>query len=190
MSSPLQPVQDCDVAYVSTVTDNEKLFSRRDIAQARRARDLEERMGFTPVQKVRMMLNAGAVIECPVTSRDVTVAESIYGPSVPGLKGWTTRTRPNEGRKVEPGGDLQSKELHLHADIMYINEQPFLLGVFMPIDLTVVTSLNGTRSKSKLRSAVEKQLNKVEKSGFSVPVIHCDNEFKDRISSTKQKHSL
>jgi hypothetical protein len=136
-------------------------------------------MGFTPAQRLRAILNAGAVIECPVTSRDVAVAESIYGPSVPGLKGRTTRTKPNEGRKIEPGADLESKELHLHADVMFINEHAFLLGVFMPIDLTVVTSLEETRNKAKLRSAVEAQLNEVEKRGFSVPVLHCDNEFKD-----------
>jgi len=61
------------------VASNEKLYSRRDVTQARRARDLEARMGFTPAEKLKSLLNAGSIIECPVTSRDITIAEKVYG---------------------------------------------------------------------------------------------------------------
>ena len=178
-SLPPEPAREGDVVLLSTVTDNEKLFSRRDVVKARRARDLQEQTAFTPAQKLRMTLNNGSIIDCPVTSRDVVVAEHIYGPSVPGLKGRTTRRKPMDGRTIEPGADLDDKELHMHADVMFVNEQAFLLGVFMPIDLTLVTSLNNSRNKPNLRCAVEEQLNTVEKRGFTVPVVHCDNEFKD-----------
>ena len=49
----------------------------------------------------------------------------------------------------------------------------------MPIDLTMVTSLKSSKNKANLRVAVEEQLNAVEKRGYTVPVLHCDNEFKD-----------
>jgi len=67
----------------------------------------------------------------------------------------------------------------MHADIMYIQSHAFLLGVFQPIDLTVVSTLDAGRQHPALRVAVEEQLNLVEKKGFQVPVLHCDNEFKD-----------
>ena len=156
--------------FLNTVSNNEKLYSRRDVVQARRAKLLEEQTGFTPPQALRMMLNAGGIIECPVTSKDVAVAERIYGPSVPALKGRTTRKKPMDGRTIEPGAELEDKTVHMHADIMFICEQPFLLGVFMPIDLTVVTSLSMSRNKPNLRAAVEEQLNQEEKRGFAVQV--------------------
>ena len=147
--------------------------------QARRARDLEARVGYAPAEKLKTMLNSGVIVDCPVTSRDVTVAEKIYETSIPGLKGRTTRKRPNDSGTVEPGQDLRDKLLHMHADVIYIESHSFLLGVFLPIDLTVITTLDTGKQHPALRAAVEEQLNLVEKSGFQVQVLHCDNEFKD-----------
>ena len=84
-----------------------------------------------------------------------------------------------DGRTIEPGANLDDKELHMHADVMFVNGQAFILGVFMPIDLMLATSLNNFRNKPNIRCAVEEQLNTVEKRLFTVPIMHSDNEFKD-----------
>ena len=49
----------------------------------------------------------------------------------------------------------------------------------MPINLTVMTTLEGSSRKANVRAAVKEQLNLVEKKGFAVFMIHCDNEFRD-----------
>ena len=178
-SQPPEPLRDEDIVLLATVSDNEKLYCRRDVAQARRARDLEARLAYVPAPELRKILNSGAVIECPVTSVDVSTAEKIYGAAVPGLKGRTVRSKPFDGRTVEPAAELVDKTLHMHMDVMYINAHPFLLGVYMPINLTVVTTLEGSSRKQCIRAAVEEQLYMVEQKGYTVTTIHCDNEFRD-----------
>ena len=178
-SQPPEPLRDRDVVLLATVSDNEKLYCRRDVVQARRARDLEARLAYVPAAELRKILNSGAVIECPVTSVDVSKAEKIYGAAVPGLKGRTVRRTPMDGRTIEPASEAVDKVLHMHMDVMYVNSHPFLLGVFMPINLTVATVLEGSSRRKNIRAAVEEQLYIVEQKGFFITTIHCDNEFRD-----------
>ena len=162
-----EPLRNGDVMILTTVSDKEKLYSRREVVQARRVRDMEARLAYVPPAELRKILNSGAIIECPITSADVQKAEKIYGAAVPGLKGRTVRRTPLDRRNIEPAGAAADMALHMHMDVMYVNTHPFLLGVFMPINLTVVTTLEGFNRKQSIRAAVEEQIYMME--SFPIP---------------------
>ncbi len=76
---------------VQTVKDNLKLFSKRQIAGATRARALFEKMIFPSTVDFRAIISRGGVPGCDVTLEDVKAAEVIWGRSVLKMKGNTVR---------------------------------------------------------------------------------------------------
>ncbi|KAI2490511.1 Reverse transcriptase (RNA-dependent DNA polymerase) [Fragilaria crotonensis] len=76
---------------VSTVAEQKKLFSRRDIANADMARTLYRAIGRPSEAEFQRILDSGCIRNCPVTSLDAKRALTIYGPDIATLKGKTTR---------------------------------------------------------------------------------------------------
>ena len=72
--------------FVQTVQDNMKLFSKRQLAGAQRARELHERLLYPSTSDYRAIVSAGGVPGSDVTLDDVKAAEVIWGRSV--LKTW------------------------------------------------------------------------------------------------------
>ena len=165
------------MALLSTVAENERLHSVRDVSRAKEARSLTRRLGFPPSQSLARMLNSGSIIDCPVTSRDVILSDSIYGPAEPSVKGRTTNRAGQDNRTWEPTEVVEKPILEMHTDIMYLSGMPFLLSVFTPIDLTSVTNLKGSRNHPNIRAGLDEQLNAVERAGLTVAAINCDGEF-------------
>ncbi|KAI2493025.1 hypothetical protein MHU86_21526 [Fragilaria crotonensis] len=72
---------------VSTVAEQKKLFSRRDIANADMARTLYRAIGRPSEAEFQRILDSGCIRNCPVTSLDAKRALTIYGPDIATLKG-------------------------------------------------------------------------------------------------------
>ena len=62
-------------ALVATVESNAKAFTKREIEQARKARELLARMGFPTVTQTMAIVNSRSNFE--VTSRDFQIADAI-----------------------------------------------------------------------------------------------------------------
>ena len=58
-------------------------------------------MGAPTVENFKHMLKTNLITDCPVTTKDVNVAEKIFGPDIGALKGRTTRLRPSVVREDE-----------------------------------------------------------------------------------------
>ena len=161
---------------LTSVSSNEKLFSRREVVKARLARKLLRRLGYPHV--ISKMLNQGAMIECPVTSQDIHTATKIYGQLVPELRGKAVKQRGNDTLCTEPMEPISKIDRVMHTDIIFVNRSPFLLSVLIPINLTIVSDLHGSRSTPHLRSALDHHFNSIEEAGvLHVREMHCDNEF-------------
>ncbi len=65
--------------FVQTVEDNMKLFSKRQIAGAVRARDLYEKLMYPSTSDFRAIVSAGGVPGSDVTTKDVKAADVIWG---------------------------------------------------------------------------------------------------------------
>lgn len=79
---------------VSTVKENEKGYTKRQLEDAKRARKLYHIVGCPTVENFKHLLKTNFISNCPVTPEHVRVAEAIYGPDMGVLKGKTTRRKP------------------------------------------------------------------------------------------------
>ena len=84
------PKQDAFL-FVVTVEENMKPFSKRQIISAEKARCLLAGLAFLSEPNYKWILWSNQVQECPVMTEDAIIANKIWGPDVPLLKGKTTR---------------------------------------------------------------------------------------------------
>ena len=76
-------------AMVQTVSDNLKLYTKREVTSARNARELRARMGYLSVEEAIAMLRDGS--DFNVTQYDFRVADSIWGKDIASIKGKATK---------------------------------------------------------------------------------------------------
>ena len=79
---------------IPSVTENLQKYSKRQIAQASRARTTYRTLGSLMVENFKTILRQNLIRNCPVTVWDVEIAEDLFGPDIATLKGWTTRQCP------------------------------------------------------------------------------------------------
>ena len=95
----------CDVRkqtgalLVTSVDGQKQLYSDLYIRRAKAARKLQEIMGFPSNAAFMKMIDTNAVKNCPVTRRDVIIANDIYGVNPNILKGKMVRTQPGHTRE-------------------------------------------------------------------------------------------
>ena len=78
------------VFSVNTVRDNKKNFTNNDYLWAVRARELQVMVGRLSDKDFVKILKTNSLPNCPVTPRDVMIANELFGPDVGALKGKTT----------------------------------------------------------------------------------------------------
>ena len=147
----------CDVAaannetvLVQTVKDNLQMFTKREIGQAHKAREMLGRMGFPSVKDAIDMVSSGANYE--ITGKDFQVADAIWGKDMASMKGKTTRRATNVANMEVKRFESQQQQI-LSVDIMFVEKLPFLVGVATPLDLTLVKSLTTVDMKKPSRAA-------------------------------------
>jgi hypothetical protein len=113
------------VSLVNTVKDAELGFSKRQISQAKLAREFQSVIGNPSTHDLKAIISSNQIMNCPVTIDDIDRAETIYGPSVSILKGKTTRRTPE--RVVSDFIKIQMKIF-------------FSLTLFLSLPLSVTTS--------------------------------------------------
>ena len=74
-----------DQTVVTTVADNIRQYTKREVAQAKTAHELMARLGYVSSQATIDMLNAG-VSHCVVTKQDIRDANTIFGSCMPSLR--------------------------------------------------------------------------------------------------------
>ena len=79
------------VVCVNTVAQNEALFTKREVGDARRARDLSRRLGYPSLKHLIKMVKH--MENSPVTIYDVDRAAKIWGPEIAYIKGTTRNVK-------------------------------------------------------------------------------------------------
>jgi hypothetical protein len=87
-----------DTTVLTTVTENEKVYSKREVDKAKEARELERRLGFPSATRVIDAINTGAIIGVSSTAHDFARAYKIWGQSTAMLQGKTRNQKPLPGR--------------------------------------------------------------------------------------------
>jgi hypothetical protein len=142
---------------VTTVTENESKFSKREVSAARTARAFQKRLGYVSTESAIDLIKSGNILNVPVTEQDLLRADAIYGKDIAALKGKSVKTKVDAvhfDRVFEP----LIKHQVLHADIMFIDGKPFLLSISKPLCLTMVSELIDGRSIDSVKKALNLQI--------------------------------
>ena len=119
------------VFMVNTVKDNMKNFTNNDYLRAVRARELQVTVGHPSDKDFIRILKTSSLPNCPVTPRDVLIANKLFSPDVGALKGKTTRRNPpivNSPVSVNITSILKFYgEVTLCVDLMYVNKIPLIV---------------------------------------------------------------
>ena len=78
---------------LNLVSENELLFTKREVMQSRMARQLQKRLGYPTSESLIQMIRTGSIKNIPrITKQDVIRADRIYGKDISAFKGRTTKT--------------------------------------------------------------------------------------------------
>lgn len=165
--------QQPSTTLVTTVADNESNYSKREVAQAREARQLQRRLANPPDSKLIKAISTGTIQHSSVTPADVARATAIYGPSIEALKGRTTTSPalpfPQEG----PSRAMAAQQMY--ADIFYANGMSFLITITHPIGHITCTYIERTDTVT-LRRALRLHLGVYGQRRIEIRHIYSDNE--------------
>jgi hypothetical protein len=170
------------VSLFQTVQDNERMYRRRDIQQAKLAQDVSKAL-FHPAQsRLEKIVEGNFISNLPITLADVQIAEKIYGPSVPAIKGRTTRQQPAAVQDLLPVGiprplyEEEYKFVTVCLDLFYVNRLPVFHSISRNIQHRWV-SFPTSRKKKELQKAFNEMRQVYHSRGFRLTATHADEEF-------------
>eukprot|EP01042_Synura_sphagnicola_P036589 gene36589-biopygen10819 len=162
---------------VSTVKNNETFYSQREISKAKEAKEFLRRLGYPSVQSACNLVNKGDIVNCPVTSRDIIRARSVYyGPELEEIKGKLTQSKDQSETLSEPSSVTVRATQQIYVDIIFIHGDPFLISVTMPLILIQVYNLETKRLETIIRKGLKTQLRTLTLLRSKVESIHSDGE--------------
>ena len=166
--------------HVSTVKENMVGFTKREVDGAKLARKIYHSLGCPTLESFKHALRTNLIKNCPITTQDAINAEQIFGPDIGSLKGKTTRKPPPVARDdyIEIPPEIKNRDnLTLCMDIMYVWGLPMLTAIDRTIRFRSLVSLEN-RTTKELYSGLDDILRFYNKAGYTISVIHCDQEFR------------
>jgi hypothetical protein len=168
-------------SFVETVAENMKLFTKRQIASAQQAHNLQAGLGFPSVQDYKWIVKANMLKDCPVIHQDVDVALKVWSNKVPMLKGKTVRQKPpvvtEDVVQVPKEIRLLHRRVTLVIDIFFVNSIPYFATLSLRICFLSVTHMSNRKAPTIFK-ALKNMHNFYLQRGFQIVFIKGDGEFK------------
>ena len=167
---------------LSTVAEQKRLFSRREIEAADEARALCRKLGRPGDDDFIRLLANNNIQNCPVTPADAKRATIIYGPDIATLKGKTTRSSaapraPTFIAEVIPPHILEHhRDVTLCIDFFFVQGMPFFHTISRGIGFRTAHPVPD-RNRSTILRRLRHTIKMYQARGFTVRDVHCDHEF-------------
>ena len=155
-------------------------FTAQEVAEATQACVMQQRLGCPTDREFDQMVSTPTVSRLNVSPSAVSNSHLIYGPNVENLKGRDTRqqtgridaTYLNIPEKVY----VRYRMVVLSADVMYVNEIPFLSTHLSGIGLFTAEHVT-SRSADQLGKLLKKVICFYTRNRFKVQAAFMDQEF-------------
>ncbi len=165
---------------VNTLEENKKFFTPRQFERAKTARDLFHSLVCPSVMNLKGAIRMNLIRDNPVTTKDVDLAEHIFGPDIGTVKGKTTRRKPLPVKDYHI--EIPDELINVHSDItlaidgLTINSLKFLSTISRDIYYRTVHYMPTTEAKN-YQTTINDVCGVYRRGGFQVTDILCDNEF-------------
>ena len=159
---------------VNTVAQNESMYTKREVEEAKQARELYRMLAYPSYKDISEAITSGTLIDCPVTIQSLRRSTDIYGTPEGILKGKTTHTSTPSDKIItvtRPAGN----NVNLHGDIFFIEGIAFLLTFGTPVNLLGVTAL-GNRTVITISKALDQHIANYRAHSFQVTEVFLDSE--------------
>ncbi len=182
---------------LTTVKENKRNFSIREVKQAELVREIQKRLAFESDSSLMNAIKHGTINNLPITVRDVQNANSILGPNIAALKGKSTAKKPILSERLEINRSTEKDQIIL-IDLIYINGETFLVALSNPLNM-ITTHYLGSGTNSKTSSILEKVVHQIVSTyrgeSFHVHSVLSDNEpvmlsLQSTLESLGIKHNL
>jgi hypothetical protein len=165
---------------INTVRNNFEGFTKKQVQRATLARRLMAMIGAPTAREFQGLVRHNLLMDCPISTDDITNAHTIFGPDLANIRGKTVRRKPEHVHSEIVAIPQQLLDCHssvtLTADVMFVNTIPFLVLSSRNINLTTIEHVP-QRTAAKLGSLLQRIINVYARAGFTVRTILMDNEF-------------
>jgi len=177
-------VNDVDLAFhspVQTVCRNYEGFTKKQVQRATLARRIMGMIGAPTEHEYQGLVRQIFLQDCPITPSDIANAHKIFGPDLANIRGKMVHRKPEHVSKeiVDIPRQILSNQKHvtLLADVMFVNQVPFLVSLSRNINLMTIEYVPRC-SASKLGLLLLQRIIAISaRAGFPVRTILMDNEF-------------
>jgi hypothetical protein len=164
-----------EAVNMSTVEENMRKYTKREVEKAKEARELQEKMNF-PAPNVMIEMVKRHMDNCPVTIQDIHRAMDIWGPSVAALKGKTTQQKSGFPREEEfLPRRLNPEPQALLVDLMMVDSEWYLFSRGKPNKLRQIDKIL-SKSTEEISKALKTQIKVHAIGGYKITDVYCDKE--------------
>ena len=164
---------------INTVKGQQEQSSLLDQRRADKARKLQNILNVS-TQDLTTAVNNQQILNCPITRKDIKMADLIYGPPLASLKGKTTcRSEGHVHVEISPVPPDILHRYHnvtIDAGIMYVNQTKFFVTISRHIQFATAEVMKEASNNAMAR-CVDHVLATYLKQGFKVSIINMGVQF-------------
>jgi hypothetical protein len=165
---------------IETVWSNMEGFTKREVEEAKAAREAQGMLGHPTDRKFLGMVCSNMISNCSITENTVKNANLIFGPDLAGVRGRTVR-RPPEPVRIEyvqtPRMILDwHRIVTLAVDGMFMNGVSFLVSMSRGLNL-ITAKHTPSQTAKNLAAGISRIMELYAKGGFQVGTVLMDNKF-------------
>ena len=167
-----------DTNIPGTIEQRAAIYPKKAVHRAVAARRLQARLGYPSSTDFASMNIQGA----DVTSRDVAIADHVFGPPTATLKGRTTKKASPPIVPIAPVVIEANQSVEI--DVMFVNRLPFLVAIIVPLGYSLVDYVPNRKEK-EIHESLFKFITKIRSRGITITHVVSDNEGSAHTAETK-----